>query len=98
MPLPFYGFDPVTRHGVNTGGNHSVHQRKNAPDIFALRSHDIQFDHDYSCPQAVRTKIPEEHYSTSYIADQTAAFLEARKGNPNPFFLMVSLPDPHHRF
>ena len=101
VPLPFYGFDhfdPVTRHGVNTGGNHSVHQRKNAPDIYALRSHDIQFDHDYSCPQAVRTKIPEEHYSTSYIADQTVAFLEARKGNPNPFFLMVSFPDPHHPF
>ena len=101
VPLPFYGFDEyvaVTRHGFNTGGAHERHVRQTAPEAHALRGRDIQFPHDYSCPQAIRTKVPEEHYSTRYIADQTCAFLESRRGNPTPFFLMVSFPDPHHPF
>ena len=101
VPLPFYGFDKyvsVLRHGFNTGGDHELHVKQTAPDVHKLRSRDIQFPHDYSCPQAIRVKIPEEHYSTSYIADQTVAFLESRRGNPTPFFLMVSFPDPHHPF
>ena len=79
VPLPFYGFDDytaVTRHGFNTGGNHARHVRASAPGAFALRSRENQFPHDYSCPQAIRTKVPEEHYSTSYIADRTCEFLK----------------------
>ena len=101
VPLPFYGFDSyvaVTRHGFNTGGNHARDVQKTAPDVFALRGRNIQFPHGYSCPQAIRTKVPEAHYSTSYIADRTCEFLESRRGNPKPFFLMVSFPDPHHPF
>ena len=101
VPLPYYGFDhydSVTRHGFNTGGNHQLYTQQHAPDAFAMRSRDIQFEHNYSCPQAVRTKIPEAHHSTSYIADKACAYLESRKDNPTPFFLMVSFPDPHHPF
>ena len=101
VPLPFYGFahyDAVLRHGFNTGGNHELHQKQHAPEVAALRSRNIQFEHDYSCPQAIRTKVPEAQYSTSYIADRAAEYLESRKGNPKPFFLMVSFPDPHHPF
>lgn len=101
IPLPHYGFDEfdfVTRHGFNTGGFHERHQRQHAPERFALRNKDDQFDHDFTCPQAIRTKIPEQDHSTSYIADQACAYLEGRKDNPKPFFLMVSFPDPHHPF
>ena len=101
VPLPFYGFDhydAVLRHGFNTGGNHELYQKKHAPELAKLRSRDVQFDHDYTCPQAIRTKIPEEYYSTTYIADRAVEYLQARKGNPKPFFLMVSFPDPHHPF
>ncbi len=42
--------------------------------------------------------MPEEHYSTSYIADQACDWIAKRKGNPKPFILMVSFPDPHHPF
>ena len=101
VPLPFYGFDhydAVLRHGFNTGGNHELYQKKHAPELAKLRSRDVQFDHDYTCPQAIRTKIPEEYYSTRYIADRAVEYLQARKGNPKPFFLMVSFPDPHHPF
>lgn len=101
VPLPFYGFDhydSVTRHGFNTGGDHLLHLRKVAPEVLALRSRDIQHPHDYICPQAIRTKVPEELYSTHYIADKAAEYLQARRDNPTPFFLMVSFPDPHHPF
>ncbi|MGB1105579.1 MAG: sulfatase family protein [Candidatus Puniceispirillaceae bacterium] len=101
MPLPYYGFDTyisVLRHGFNTGGHHERHVRDVAPEVHALRSREIQFPHDYSCPQAIRVKIPEEHYSTSYIADRVCEYLESRRGNPDPFLLMVSFPDPHHPF
>ena len=101
VPKPFYGFEEyvsVLRHGFNTGGDHELYLKQVAPDVLDLRSRDNQFPHDYSCPQAIRTKVPEEHYSTSYIANQACEWLAARKGNPEPFFLMVSFPDPHHPF
>ena len=101
VPLPFYGFKEyfaVMRHGFNTGGDHLEWVKKNAPEILALRGRDKQFDHDFTVPQAIRTKVPEEHYSTTYIADRAVEWLEARRSNDKPFLLMVSFPDPHHPF
>ena len=54
---------PVTRHGFNTGGNHQLYTQQHAPDAFAMWSRDIQLEHNYSCPQAVRTKNLEAHHS-----------------------------------
>lgn len=101
VPTPFYGFDhydSVTRHGTNLGGDYELWLRKTAPHVLPLRGRDTQLPHDYTCPQAVRTPIPEEYYSTTYIANQAARWLEAREGSDRPFFLMVSWPDPHHPF
>ena len=101
VPLPFYGFKEyfaVMRHGFNTGGDHLEWVKKNAPEILALRGRDKQFDHDFTVPQAIRTKVPEEYYSTTYIADRAVEWLEARRSNDKPFLLMVSFPDPHHPF
>ncbi len=101
VSLPFYGFDhyvSVLRHGFNTGGDHELHIKKTSPELLKLRSRDIQHPHNYTCPQAIRTKIPEESYSTSFIAERTCEYIESRQNNPKPFFLMVSFPDPHHPF
>ena len=101
VPLPFYGFDhydSVMRHGTMTGGDYEQWLRRESPEVLPLRGRKDQLPHDYTCPQAIRTKIPEEYFSTSYIADQASAWLKAREGNPKPFFLMVSFPDPHHPF
>ncbi len=101
VPRPFYGFDDyvsILRHGFNTGGDHLEWLKANAPETLALRGRDMQFDHDYTVPQAIRTMVPEEHYSTAYIADCACEWLESRRGNSKPFFLMVSFPDPHHPF
>jgi len=100
VPTPFYGFDhyeSVLRHGANSGGDFLVWLKKNAPDVLNLMGRDNQFEHNYTCPQAVRTKIPEEYYSTKYIANRASDWIKLRK-DKRPFFLMVSFPDPHHPF
>ena len=49
-------------------------------------------------PQAYRTAIPEELYSTAYLGDRGEAYLTNDADPDAPFFLMVSFPDPHHPF
>ncbi len=103
VPTPFYGFDhyeSVLRHGASSAGDFELWLKEEAPEMLALRGHDPkqQIPHDYICPQAIRTKLPEEYYSTCYIAERASAWINARKGNSKPFFLMVSFPDPHHPF
>ena len=103
MQLPFYGFDHVdlcTAHGDHVGGHYYVWLKSQRPDADALRDHKNQLPHDYVCPQAYRTPIPEELYPTSYIADRSCGWLEryADGDRSKPFFLMASFPDPHHPF
>ncbi|MEL6532874.1 MAG: sulfatase-like hydrolase/transferase [Pseudomonadota bacterium] len=101
LPTPFYGFDHVelvTGHGDHIGGDYWRWLMERAPEAAKLIGPDNQLPHNYSCPQAVRTALPEELYSTRYIAERAAAFLEAHQSDDRPFFLMVSWPDPHHPF
>ncbi|MEO1114786.1 MAG: sulfatase-like hydrolase/transferase [Pseudomonadota bacterium] len=101
VPLPFYGFDHVelvTRHGDGCGGNYREWLLERAPDADRLLGAQNQLPHGYVCPQAVRTALPEELYSTSYIAERAAAWLAENEDDDQPFFLMVSFPDPHHPF
>jgi arylsulfatase A-like enzyme len=103
MRLPFYGFEHVdlcTGHGDQVGGHYYVWLKSRRPDADALRERKNQLAHDYVCPQAIRTPIPEELYPTSYIADKACAWLDGygRAKRSDPFFLMVSFPDPHHPF
>ena len=101
VPTPYYGFDHVdlvTRHGTNTGANHEIWLRNKDPDLLKKRLKENQLYHDYICPQAIRTALPEELYSSSYIAQKACEWLKDREGSDRPFFLMVSWPDPHHPF
>lgn len=101
IETPFYGFDHVelvTGHGDRLGGNYARWLHERVEDPAALTGAANQLDHDLTCPQAVRTRVPEELYSTTWIAERAEAWLAARKGNERPFFLMVSWPDPHHPF
>jgi arylsulfatase A-like enzyme len=103
MQLPFYGFEHVdlcTGHGDQVGGHYYVWLQSQRGDAGALRDHQNQLPHDYVCPQAFRTPIPEELYPTAYIADKSCEWLAgyAKGDRSNPFFLMTSFPDPHHPF
>jgi len=99
--MPFYGFnytDLVTFHGDYTGGAHGHWLRQQTDDIDALRGPENQLPHDYSCPQAMRTAMPEALYSTSFIRDRTVNYLQDSARKQKPFFAFVSFPDPHHPF
>jgi len=103
MQLPFYGFahvDLCTAHGDQVGGHYYVWLKARRPDADTLRDHANQLPHDYVCPQAYRTAIPEELYPTAYIADKACEWLDhyAAGDRSQPFFLMASFPDPHHPF
>lgn len=101
VPTPFYGFDHVelvTGHGDHIGGNYTAWLVEREPEAAKLIGPDNQLPHDYTCPQAVRTALPAELYSTTYIAERAEAYIAARQDSDRPFFLIVSWPDPHHPF
>jgi len=99
--LPYYGYDHVdmvTGHGDQCNGHYYqwLRSKTNQADIW--RDHKNQLKHDYVCPQAVRTPIPEELYPTSFIRDRAIDYINNTKNDDQPFFAFVSFPDPHHPF
>ncbi len=101
VKTPFYGYeevDFVTQHGDHAGAHYLQWLRHQTPDADRLRDRRNQLPHDYTCPQAYRTPIPEELYSTSYVRNRAVDFLESTRGSVQPFFAFVSFPDPHHPF
>jgi arylsulfatase A-like enzyme len=99
--VPYYGFqhvDMVTRHGDRCGGHYEQWFRGRAKNWRELSDSGNELPHNYSCPQAYRTPIPEELYPTAYVRDRTVEYLAARAADEQPFFAYVSFPDPHHPF
>ena len=101
MDMPYYGFshvDLLTGHGDSAGGAHLLDQRAALGDPEKLRGPVNQLPHDYTCPQAIRTAIPEELHSTFWVRDRTIDYLSSAERRDRPFFGFVSFPDPHHPF
>lgn len=101
VELPYYGFnhtDIVSFHGDMTGAAHDVWLRSQLDDLDSVRGLANQLPHDYSCPQAMRTALPEDMYSTNYIKLRTLDYLQEPARQSKPFFAFVSFPDPHHPF
>ena len=101
IKTPYYGYqhvDMVTRHGDTCGGHYEQWFRQKAPNWKDLRNPANQLPHNYSCPQANRTPIPEALYPTGYIRDRAIDYLTSRADADDPFFAFVSFPDPHHPF
>lgn len=104
VPLPFFGFDEVkicSLHGDQVQGHYTAWLRDRCGgDPDKLRGPDNATPSNMSAPQAWRTKMPEELYPTTYIAEESLSFLDrqAARESDNPFFLKMSFPDPHHPF
>lgn len=107
LDLPYYGFDTVDlaiEHGDEVEGHYTRWLRAKRPDGDSLRGEALAEDQDWerdprlAAPQARRTKLPEELYPTSYVAERTIARLEELAKTGTPFFLKCSFPDPHHPF
>lgn len=101
FPQPYYGFDHVrmvTHHSDVCGGHYLQWLRRQNDDWASLRDRKNQLPHDYTCPQAFRTPLPEDLYPTAFIRDEAKQYLDDRKSESDPFFAFVSFPDPHHPF
>ena len=99
--LPYYGYehvDMVTWHGDLCSGHYLQWLRKSSPMADAWRDRANQLPHEYVCPQAIRTPMPEEFYPTSFIRDRALDWLDGVKDDAAPFYGFVSFPDPHHPF
>ena len=100
MEMPFYGFDHVTlirAHGDSVGGDYDRWLAARDPNAKKLLGPENNLPHNYTCPQAHRTAIPAELYGTNFLAEEAANYLNGIDGD-EPFFMMVSFPDPHHPF
>jgi arylsulfatase A-like enzyme len=100
VQTPFYGFDHVTlvrNHGDEAGADYDRWLEARDPKAKALLGPKNGLPHNYTVPQANRTAIPEELYATAFLGERACAYLDEAKGD-DPFFLMVSFPDPHHPF
>lgn len=102
VTVPFYGFEHVDLckgHGDQVSGNYLqwLQARHAAPQSLTGPKNQLP-GNSYTVPQAWRTAVPEDLYSTMYIADRAEAYLDTVDTTEKPFFLMASFPDPHHPF
>ena len=104
LTLPYYGFSHVelaVGHGDQVVGHYERWLNARQPNADSLRGAKNQLPGNRTiAPQAWRTRIPEELYPTSYVAERAIDYLEnyARTDRSKPFFLQCSFPDPHHPF
>lgn len=98
----FYGFDHVevaADHADAASGDYMLWAREQNPNFDNLVGPKNALPDDrINAPQAWRTAVPEEQYSTSWIAERSQAWIAERANDDQPFFLQMSFPDPHHPF
>jgi len=98
----FYGFEHVevtADHADKACGDYLLWAKEQRADFEDLVGPENALpDNRIDAPQAWRTAVPEELYSTSWIADRSEAWLAERAEEDAPFFLQMSFPDPHHPF
>ena len=105
LSLPYYGFEQVALtigHADEQSGHWRRWLRQQVPDADRLIGPDNALPTpDWALTrlrQAWRTRLPEELYPTSYIAEQSCKMLQDFAAAEAPFFLQCSFPDPHHPF
>ena len=102
VETPFYGFDHAevcTGHGDLVGGDYLTWLTAKGGEADALAGPaNAAPDPTRTAPQAWRTRVPEELYPTTYVAERACDYLHSRTDADAPFFLQVSFPDPHHPF
>jgi len=98
----YYGFEHVevaADHADRASGDYLLWAREQRRNFDRLVGPENALpDNRVKAPQAWRTAVPEELYSTTWIADRSEAWLNDRVGEDAPFFLQISFPDPHHPF
>lgn len=103
LRLPFYGFQQVDLaigHADEVDGHYGRWLRERAPELDRDRLGDPRRrGPGLELQQSWQTRLPEELYPTTWVAERTIARLhECAADAGRPFFLYCSFPDPHHPF
>jgi len=103
MPDDFYGFsevDLVVGHSDQCGGHYVHWVADQGGELSTLQGRKNALPHDPISHQAWRTAVPTALYPTTYVTERAVQFLDrqAGDGGGDPFFAVVSYPDPHHPF
>lgn len=107
LDYPYYGFDAVDlaiQHSDEVEGHYTRWLAARHPDPDSLRGPENALSNEgaalpQTLPQAWRTRMPEELYPTTYVAERAVARIKEFAAEPDrPFLLNVSFPDPHHPF
>jgi hypothetical protein len=80
------------------GGHYKQLFKEHYPDWEALHDAPNELADCYTCPQAYRTPIPEDGYSSSYIRDRAKEYLASQKSIDQLFCTFVSFSGPYHPF
>ena len=99
---PYYGFEHVElvlQHANRAvgGGHYDAWLRQNHPEALNLLNPEEALQPPTGAMQSWKAAMPAELHYSSWIADRTISFVEQQKDN-GPFFIWMSLPDPHHPF
>lgn len=101
FPDRYYGFDHVdvtVDHGDRCGGHYYQWLLDQGVVPEQLQGPENALQRAECWNQVYQTALPEDLYPTSYITQQTLAWLDQAAGRDEPFFLYCSYPDPHHPF
>jgi arylsulfatase A-like enzyme len=100
---PFFGFATVdillgeAQHCL-LGGHYAEWFNANFPENAALYAPEASLSPvPEDLPEVWKSAIPPEQHYNSWIARRAVDFISSQDGE-DPFFLYVSLPDPHHPF
>lgn len=99
LPENYFGFEHLrlsARHREIMNWAHASDVAKHAPDVFGMAGPDNALAEPSGAWQSWKSAVPEEWYSTTWIADQAIDFLKGVRDPERPFFMWCSFPDPHH--
>lgn len=104
-PPNTYGFETIRTAGLNWVNNlddyNAYLKAQGYADVWVLWDQNNEFRKQapqeyWSSLGARASAIPEQHYHSTWIADETIRYLEDDASNP--FFAWVSFVKPHHPF
>ena len=101
VQTPFYGFDHVTlvrAHGDEAGADYDRWLDARDPKARQRCSgRRTACRTTTACRRPIAPRSPRSSTPPSFLGERACAYLDEAKDD-EPFFLMVSFPDPHHPF
>ncbi|GAB3264292.1 sulfatase family protein [Arthrobacter pigmenti] len=101
LPDDYYGYDTVdlvVGHGDQPGGHYVHWARQQGMDPLRSGGPSTARNKYSAWSQVYETAIPAHLHPSSYVGDRAVEHLHSLADQPDPFFMFVSFPDPHHPF